>query len=108
MIIEDLFSDHLQITILLQVCILGALGTAIINPAYGPLSKEFHITKVRASYQTTVVIALNGIGPFLWIPPANVYGRRPVYLFTTLLGFASALGSAYSKNFNQPQHLSKK
>lgn len=48
-----------------------------------------------------MVIALNGIGPFLWIPLANVYGRRPVYLFTTLLGFGSALGSAYAKNFNQ-------
>jgi multidrug resistance protein len=80
---------------------LGTLNTAIINPAYGPLSKEFGITTVRASYQTTVVIALNGIGPFLWIPLANVYGRRPVYLFTTLIGFGSALGSAYSKNFAQ-------
>jgi multidrug resistance protein len=87
----------------LQVCLLaflGTLNTAIINPAYGPLAKEFQITKVRASYQTTVVIALNGIGPFLWIPLANVYGRRPIYLFTTLLGFASALGSAYSKDFD--------
>jgi multidrug resistance protein len=95
---------HLQITILIQVCLLaciGTLNTAIINPAYGPLSEEFGITTVRASYQTTVVIALNGVGPFLWIPLANVYGRRPVYLFTTLIGFASALGSAYSKNFTQ-------
>lgn len=93
-----------QVTILIQVSLLaflGTLNTAIINPAYGPLAKEFGITTVRASYQTTVVIALNGIGPFLWIPLANVYGRRPVYLFTTLVGFASALGSAYSKNFAQ-------
>ncbi|KUL89284.1 hypothetical protein ZTR_03621 [Talaromyces verruculosus] len=50
---------------------------------------------------TTVVIALNGVGPFIWIPLANVYGRRPIYLLTTLIGFASALGSAYSKNFTQ-------
>lgn len=89
---------------MIQVCLLAAIGTlntAIINPAYGPLAKEFDITTVSASYQTTVVIALNGVGPFLWIPLANVYGRRPVYLFTTLLGFGSALGSAYSKNYKQ-------
>jgi MFS family permease len=89
---------------LIQVCILAALGilnTAIISPAYGPLAKEFNTTKVRASYQTTVVIVLNGVSPFLWIPLANVYGRRPIYLFTTLLGFAPALGSGYAKNFNQ-------
>lgn len=80
---------------------LGTLNTAIINPAYKPLAAEFGITTVQAGYQTTVVIALNGIGPFLWIPLANVYGRRPVYLFTTVLGFASALGSAYAQNFGQ-------
>ncbi|KAL9097140.1 MAG: hypothetical protein Q9165_000567 [Trypethelium subeluteriae] len=94
----------LKIAILLQVCLLGALGglnTAIINPAYGPMAKELGISTVTASYQTTVVIALNGVGPFLWIPLANVYGRRPIYLFTTLLGFGSALGSAYAKSFGQ-------
>jgi multidrug resistance protein len=86
------------------VCFLAALGTlntAIINPAYGPMSKELGITVVQASYQTTVVIALNGVGPFLWIPLAHVYGKRPIYLITTLLGFASALGSAYSKTYSQ-------
>ncbi|KAI9714274.1 MAG: hypothetical protein M1820_000234 [Bogoriella megaspora] len=94
----------LKIGILIQICLLGALGglnTAIINPAYGPMSKELGISTVTASYQTTVVIALNGIGPFIWIPLANVYGRRPVYLFTTLLGFGSALGSAYANSFGQ-------
>ncbi|MCJ1302020.1 hypothetical protein MMC08_004821 [Hypocenomyce scalaris] len=94
----------LKSAVLIQVCLLAALGTlntAIINPAYVPLAAEFHISTVTASYQTTVVVALNGLGPFLWIPLANVYGRRPVYLFTTLLGVASALGCAYARNFGQ-------
>lgn len=97
-------TETLQVGVLIQVCLLAALGTlntSIINPAYTPLAKEFDITTVRASYQTTVVIALNGVGPFLWIPLANVYGRRPIYIFTTLLGFASALGSAYARNYGQ-------
>jgi MFS family permease len=49
----------------------------------------------------TVVIALNGVGPWLWVPLANIYGRRPVLLASTLLGFASALGSAYARSFGQ-------
>jgi MFS family permease len=85
----------------LPACSYRNLEYCHINPAYGPLAKDFDITTVSASYQTTVVIALNGVGPFLWIPLANVYGRRPVYFFTTLLGFGSALGSAYAKNYNQ-------
>ncbi|KAH8742825.1 major facilitator superfamily domain-containing protein [Diaporthe sp. PMI_573] len=94
----------LKVTVLLQVCLLAALGTintAIINPAYSQLARDFDITIVEASYQTTVVIVLNGIGPFLWVPLANVYGRRPVYLFTILLGFVSILGSAYARTYGQ-------
>ncbi|KAL1966126.1 hypothetical protein VTN77DRAFT_4874 [Rasamsonia byssochlamydoides] len=94
----------LKIFICIQVCILAAIGTlnaAIINPAYVPMAKEFGITTVTASYQTTVVIAINGIGPFIWIPLANVYGRRPVYLGTSIIGFVSMLGSAFAKNYGQ-------
>ncbi|KAJ4466982.1 MFS general substrate transporter [Lentinula aciculospora] len=90
--------------ILIQVSILSALGTyntAIINPAYNQLSEQFGVSIVTASYQTTVVIAVNGLGPFLFIPFAHVYGRRPVYLFTTFIGAASALGCAYAQNFSQ-------
>lgn len=48
---------------------------------------------------STIAIALNGVGPFIWIPLANVYGRRFVYLFTTLIGFATALGSGFAKSY---------
>ena len=88
----------------MQVAILAALGgmnTAIMNPAYEPMSEELGISEIRASYQTTIVIAINGVAPFLWLPLANVYGRRPLYLFCTFLGFASALGCAYAKTFGQ-------
>lgn len=98
------FVNIQQVAVLIQVCLLAALGTintAIINPAYSQLARDFNITIVEASYQTTVVITLNGIGPFLWVPLANAYGRRPVYLFTTLLGFASILGSAYARTYGQ-------
>ncbi|KAI1617102.1 MFS general substrate transporter [Exophiala viscosa] len=94
----------LKIVILIQTSILAALGglnTAAINPAYGLLARDFGINKVRASYQTTVCIALNGAAPWLWIPLSNKYGRRPVYLATTFLGFASALGCAYTQTFAQ-------
>lgn len=53
------------------------------------------------TYRRTIAIALNGVGPFIWIPLANVYGRRPIYLATTLIGAVSALGSGFARNFSQ-------
>lgn len=99
-----LADDYKKVAVLVQVSLLAALGTlntAIVNPAYAKLADELNISIVQASYQTTVTIAINGVGPFLWIPLANVYGRRPIYLFTTLLGFASILGSAYAQTYAQ-------
>ena len=55
-----------------------------INPAYGPIAKELGISVVTASYQTTITIAINGVAPFFFIPLANTYGRRPLYLACTL------------------------
>ncbi|KAJ9610851.1 hypothetical protein H2200_005628 [Cladophialophora chaetospira] len=94
----------LKITILVQTSLLAAIGglnTAAINPALVLLAQDFGISKVTASYQTTVCIALNGIAPWFWIPLSYKYGRRPVYLATTFLGFASALGSSYAQSFGQ-------
>lgn len=73
----------------------------MINPAYVPMARELHISTIRASYQTTVCIALSAVAPFLWVPLSDKYGRRPVLLGTTLLGFVSILGSAYVTSFNQ-------
>lgn len=117
---------HFKVFVLLQVSILSALGfynAAIINPAYSELGTQFGISTITASYQTsvslrvsrliesktnnielynrTLSIATNGICPFLWIPFANTFGRRPVYLAATLLGVLSALGCAYAQNFGQ-------
>ncbi|KIW18480.1 hypothetical protein PV08_02768 [Exophiala spinifera] len=97
-------TDDVEITILVQTSLLAAIGglnTATINPAYGLLAEQFGISTVRASYQTTVCIALNGVAPWVWIPLSNKYGRRPVYLGTTFLGFASALGCSYARSYGQ-------
>lgn len=88
--------------ILLQVSLLAALATlnvSIINPAVVPLADEFSISHVTATYQTTIAIGTSAIGPLVFVPLANVYGRRPVYLFTLSIGLASAIGSAKAKSY---------
>ncbi|KDR75545.1 hypothetical protein GALMADRAFT_486763 [Galerina marginata CBS 339.88] len=96
------YPKWLKYSILAQVCCLAFLATlnvAIINPAVVPLADEFNIAHVTATYQTTVAIGTSALGPLLFTPFANVYGRRPAYLLSVLIGFASAVGSANAKSF---------
>ena len=58
----------LKVFVLVQVSLLSARGginTAVINSACVPMAKELHISTIRASYQTTICIALGGVAPFL-------------------------------------------
>ena len=87
------------------------------------LAASFHITPQQASYTTTIAIAFAGIGPFLWVrcfffrlaclilkgssfgpsnsqvPLANVYGRRPIYLFGTLVSIAAVAGAGAAQSY---------
>ncbi|PFH50474.1 hypothetical protein AMATHDRAFT_3957 [Amanita thiersii Skay4041] len=96
------YPTWLKCAILLQVSILTFLATmniAIVNPAVVPLSQEFHISHVAATYQATIAIGVSALGPLLFTPVANVYGRRPVYLITILIGFVTAVGAAQATSY---------
>lgn len=71
----------------------------MVNPALVPLAKLFHIPVGNASYQTTTVIVVVGVSPLIWTPLANVYGRRPVYLLSTLIGIVATTGSGLAKTW---------
>ncbi|KAK6074151.1 hypothetical protein SCUP234_08030 [Seiridium cupressi] len=92
------WSPSLKLFVLLQVswlAFLGQMAAAIINPAFVPLSKEFDITVVQASYELTVYIVSAGIGPLLTVPLTNVYGRRPVYILGNLLAAVTNIVAGY-------------
>ncbi|KAJ8516938.1 hypothetical protein ONZ45_g5803 [Pleurotus djamor] len=96
------YPQWLKYTILIQVSFLAFLATlnvAIINPAIVPLSEEFNIPHVTATYQTTVAIGSSALGPLVFTPFANVYGRRPAYLISVLVGLVTAIGSAKASTF---------
>lgn len=78
---------------------MATLNVAIINPAVVPLSGEFNILPLTGTYQTTVAIGMGALGPLVFTPIANAYGRRPAYLLSILIGCVSAVGSASSKSF---------
>ena len=67
------------------LALMGPMGSAVINPAFVPLGKAFGITPVQASYELTVYLLFTGFGPFVVVPFAHVYGRRPLVLAGGLL-----------------------
>ena len=75
------------------------MSSAVVNPAFVLLAKEFHITPVQASYQLTVYIICAGVGPLLVVPFSNIYGRRPIYLLGNLLAAVTNLVAGNSSTW---------
>jgi MFS family permease len=59
---------------------IGQMSASLINPAYILLADELNVTITKASYLTTVCILSSGVTPMFFVPYANVYGRRNLYV----------------------------
>ena len=71
-----------------------------IIPAFGPISEALGCSVTRASYLTSLQIAVLGWAPLFWRPIANRYGRRPVWLISTLGSMLFNIGCAKSTTYS--------
>ncbi|KAJ7511591.1 MFS general substrate transporter [Mycena galericulata] len=90
---------YIIVCIVSLVAFFGTFALATSNPAYAQIGLALDVTAIQASYIGTISIASAGIGSFIWAPISNVYGRRPVLIFSQAIAIAAGFGSAYAKSY---------
>ncbi|BCS18944.1 putative MFS transporter [Aspergillus puulaauensis] len=78
---------------------MGTFAAAGIIPAYETISEMFGVSLTRASYLTSLQIAILGGAPLFWKPLSNRYGRRPVFLFSLICSLVCNVGCAKSPDY---------
>lgn len=73
-------------------------ASAII-PAYESISEDLGVSITRCSYLTSLQIAILGWAPLFWKPIANRYGRRPVWLISTIGSLVFNIACAKSNDY---------
>ncbi|KAL4944531.1 hypothetical protein BDV06DRAFT_220155 [Aspergillus oleicola] len=73
--------------------------TASIIPAYEDISMDLGVSMQRASYLTSLQIAVLGAAPLFWKPLSSRYGRRPIFLLSTILSLVCNVGCAKSPDY---------
>ncbi|GAO51204.1 MFS general substrate transporter [Saitoella complicata NRRL Y-17804] len=74
-------------------------AASAVIPAFFLFVEDFGITITQASYLVSVQIIFIGLAPFIWTPIADRYGRRPVFLVSTLVSAIVALCGAFCKTY---------
>ena len=67
-------------------------GTALV-------SKEFHVGHQVAVLGTSIFLVGFGIGPLLWAPLSEVFGRRVAVFVPMFLAICFSFGSATAKDY---------
>ncbi|KAI0162152.1 major facilitator superfamily domain-containing protein [Xylariaceae sp. FL1272] len=80
-------------------CMVGGGTTPIIAAGFTNVAEDYGINVSEVSYTTGLYMLGLGIGCVLFSPTAILYGKRPVYLFSSILYIISAVWCALSPNF---------
>lgn len=78
---------------------MGTFTAASIQCAFVDIAKDLHVSVQRASYLTSLVIAVLGGAPLFWRPLANTFGRRPIFMISLLCSLAGNIGCANSYSY---------
>ncbi|KAF2096303.1 MFS transporter [Rhizodiscina lignyota] len=81
-----------------HACMATFFAAGII-PAFGDIAADLGVSLQKASYLTSATIAMLGVGPLLWKPLANRFGRRPIWLISTLFAGVMNIGCAESHSY---------
>jgi MFS family permease len=75
------------------------LNAAGVIPAFPLLIAALDISVHKLTYLIGVQILFLGIAPLFWKPIANRYGRRPIWLISSLCGGICNIGCVYSTSY---------
>lgn len=73
--------------------------SAGIIPAFADIAMDLGVSLQKASYLTSATIAILGASPLFWKPLSNRYGRRPIWLISTLLAGVLNVGCAVCHSY---------
>lgn len=80
-------------------CMLGGGMTSVLAAGFNNVAASYHIPVARVALTTGLYMMGLGIGSVIMSPTAILFGKRPVYLATSVLFIVSSVWCALSPDF---------
>ncbi|KAH6874058.1 major facilitator superfamily domain-containing protein [Thelonectria olida] len=78
---------------------MATFTAAAIQSAFVDIAIDLGVSIHRATYLTSLVIAILGGAPLFWRPLSHVYGRRPIFLISLICSLVGNVGCALSHSY---------
>lgn len=78
---------------------MATFTAAAIQSAFAEIAIDLNVSIQRASYLTSLVIAILGVAPLFWRPLSDRYGRRPIFILSLICSLIGNVGCAKSPSY---------
>ncbi|EAW08468.1 putative MFS transporter [Aspergillus clavatus NRRL 1] len=78
---------------------MGTFAASGIIPGYSIIAEKYDVSIQRASYLTSLQIAILGGAPLFWKPLSSRFGRRPIFLISLICSCVCNIGCAKSSGY---------
>ncbi|RDW69933.1 hypothetical protein BP5796_08330 [Coleophoma crateriformis] len=93
------WKKNLNLVLIAFNAMMTTFTAASIIPAFELIAVAYDTTITRASYLTSLQILVLGFAPLFWKPVSNRFGRRPIWLISTLCSMICNIGCAESHSY---------
>ena len=73
--------------------------TTTTVPSFPELEEHYSLNLDQLNWTVAIPALGLSVGPLIWSSPADIFGRRPIFLLGTLIAFASTIGAALAPTY---------
>lgn len=74
--------------------------TTTTVPSFPLLQEKYGISLAQVNWTVAIPALGLSLGPLIWSSPADIIGRRPIFIVGTIMALASTIGAALAPNFS--------
>ncbi|KAF7790036.1 hypothetical protein EIP86_000985 [Pleurotus ostreatoroseus] len=75
-----------------------AFASAVITGDFEGVEAEFHVGEVVTALSVTLMVCGFGVGPLIWSPMSEIYGRQPLWIIPSWIYVIFIIPCAVAKN----------
>ncbi|KAF4880720.1 putative transporter [Colletotrichum siamense] len=93
------FQKNSILAIVMALYFMFTYITTATVPSFPELQEQYSLTLEMVNWTVAIPALGLALGPLIWSSPADIIGRRPIFILGTLVAFASTIGAAKASTY---------
>ncbi|KAL0942734.1 major facilitator superfamily transporter [Colletotrichum truncatum] len=93
------FQKNVILAIVMALYFMFTYITTTTVPSFPEIQEQYSLTLEMVNWTVAIPALGLALGPLIWSSPADIIGRRPVFILGTIVAFAATIGAAKADSY---------